>query len=93
MTQAPLILPMPGNETFARQLAKARKSDVGMVETRRFPDGETYLRLLTPVAGRTVDIVATLAGPAPDFLRLAFAADAARSQGADRVRLVAPYLA
>lgn len=53
MTQAPLILPMPGNETFARQLAKARKAEVGQVETRRFPDGETYLRLLTPVAART----------------------------------------
>ena len=84
---------MPGNETFARDLADAGGGEIGTVETRRFPDGETYLRLLTPVAGRAVDLVATLAGPDPDFLRLAFAADAARSQGAVRVRLVAPYLA
>ena len=84
---------MPGNEGFARDLADAGGGEIGTVETRRFPDGETYLRLLTPVAGRAVDLVATLAGPDPDFLRLAFAADAARSQGAVRVRLVAPYLA
>jgi ribose-phosphate pyrophosphokinase len=66
---------------------------VAAIETRRFPDGETYLRLPAPVAGRNVEIVATLAGPDPDFLRLAFAADAARAQGARRVRLIAPYLA
>ncbi|MES2915036.1 MAG: ribose-phosphate diphosphokinase [Pseudomonadota bacterium] len=88
-----LVLPMPGNEGFARDLADAGGGEIGTVETRRFPDGETYLRLLTPVAGRAVDLVATLAGPDPDFLRLAFAADAARAQGAVRVRLIAPYLA
>lgn len=93
MTPLPLILPLPGNESFARDLAAAGGGDIGAVETRRFPDGETYLRLLSPVAGRAVDIVATLAGPDPDFLRLAFAADAARAQGAALVRLVAPYLA
>ncbi len=92
MTPLPLILPLPGNERFAQDLA-AFGGEVGAIETRRFPDGETYLRLLSPVAGRAVDLVATLAGPDPDFLRLAFAADAARTQGAARVRLVAPYLA
>ena len=89
----PMILPMPGNENFARELAFAGGGEVSAIETRRFPDGETYLRLLAPVKGRAVDVVATLAGPDPDFLRLAFAADAARAQGAARVRLVAPYLA
>ena len=91
--QKPMILPMPGNENFARELAFAGGGEVTAIETRRFPDGETYLRLLAPVKGRAVDVVATLAGPDPDFLRLAFAADAARAQGAARVRLVAPYLA
>lgn len=93
MTPDPLFLPMPGNEGFALALAAATGGEVGQIETRRFPDGETYLRLLSPVAGRAVDLVATLAGPDPDFLRLAFAADAARAQGAVRVRLIAPYLA
>lgn len=93
MTPKSLVLPMPGNEGFARNLAEAGGGEIGAVETRRFPDGETYLRLISPVAGRAIDLVATLAGPDPDFLRLAFAADAARAQGAVRVRLVAPYLA
>lgn len=93
MKPEPLLLPMPGNDRFARDLVAAGGGEVGAVETRRFPDGETYLRLLSSVTGRDVDLVATLAGPDPDFLRLAFAADAVRDQGATRVRLIAPYLA
>lgn len=88
-----LVLPMPGNELFAESLATAGGWEAGRVETRRFPDGERYLRILSDVAGRPVDIVCTLADPDPDILTLLFAADAARDLGAVEVNLVAPYLA
>lgn len=88
-----LVLPMPGNEAFAAGLAQAAGAELGRVETRRFPDGETYVRLLSDPKGRAVDIVCTLADPDANFLRLAFAADAARDLGAASVTLVAPYLA
>lgn len=88
-----LILPMPGNEAFAERLADAGGWELGRFETRQFPDGETYVRLLSDVAGRDVDLVCTLAQPDVGFLRLLFAADAARSLGARSVTLVAPYLA
>lgn len=88
-----VILPLPGNEAFARGLAEAGGWSLGAIETRRFPDGETYLRLLTDVAGKSVDLVCTLADPDDGFLRLVFAADAARALGAREVTLVAPYLA
>ncbi|RJL07363.1 ribose-phosphate pyrophosphokinase [Paracoccus aestuarii] len=87
-----LILPLPGNETFARQLADAGGWEAGALETRRFPDGETYLRILSDVKDKAVDLVATLARPDDGFLRLIFAADAARSLGAREVNLIAPYL-
>jgi hypothetical protein len=87
-----LILPLPGNETFARHLAEAGGWELGAIETRRFPDGETYVRVLSDVADRPVDLVCTLARPDDGFLRLAFAADAARALGASEVTLVAPYL-
>ncbi len=64
-----------------------------MLESRRFPDGETYVRLGSDVAGRRVLAVCSLAGPDEQFLRLVFAARAARELGAARVDLVAPYLA
>lgn len=88
-----LILPLPGNEGFARRLADAGPYAIGAVETRAFPDGESYVRILSDVAGRTVDLVCTLARPDDAFLRLIFAADAARELGATEVNLIAPYLA
>ena len=88
-----LILPLPGNETFARHIAEAGGWELGHLETRRFPDGESYVRILSNVADRPVDLVCTLARPDDGFLRLAFAADAARALGASKVTLVAPYLA
>ena len=88
-----LIIPLPGNEPFAGRLADAGGWELGQLETRRFPDGESYVRLLSEVAGRTVDLVCTLADPDAGFLRLIFAADAARALGAAKVNLIAPYLA
>ena len=88
-----LTLALPGNEALAHQLAQACGSDVGSIETRRFPDGESYVRLHGDPAGRAVDLVCTLDRPDPQFLSLVFAADAARELGASEVNLVAPYLA
>ncbi len=62
------------------------------LETRAFPDGETYLRLLANVKDRSVVMVCTLAHPNDKILPLLFAAAAARDLGASRVGLVAPYL-
>jgi ribose-phosphate pyrophosphokinase len=88
-----LILPLPGNEAFAWRLADAGHWELGAIETRRFPDGETYARILSEVAGKAVDVVCTLARPDEGFLRLIFTADAAKALGAREVNLIAPYLA
>ena len=88
-----LILPLPGNAAFAADLAAGLDTEPGHIEPRRFPDGESYVRLHADPAGRIVDLVCTLARPDEDFLRLVFAADAARELGATQVNLVAPYLA
>jgi ribose-phosphate pyrophosphokinase len=88
-----LVLPLPGNESFAQRLAVHGGWPVVDTETRRFPDGETYFRVLSDVRGRPVDLVCTLARPDEIVLRLLFAADAVRDLGASEVTLVAPYLA
>ena len=88
-----LILPLPGNETFARRLADEGRWELGSLETRNFPDGESYVRILSDVAEKSVTLVSTLARPDESFLRLVFTADAARSLGANAVTLIAPYLA
>lgn len=88
-----LILPLPGNEAFASRLARAGNWDLGELESRRFPDDETYVRINADVTNRSVDLVCTLARPDESFLRLVFAADCARSLGAREITLIAPYLA
>lgn len=88
-----IVLPMPGNEALAQSISRQGGFEIGQIETRRFPDGETYLRHLAPLKGRSVILVCTLDRPDDKLLPLLFAARAAREQGAQRVGLVAPYLA
>lgn len=89
----PLMIPLPGNEAQAAAIAQEGGWDEGRLDTRRFPDGETYLRVLSEVKDREVALVCTLVHPDDAALRLLFAADAIRSLGAREVTLVAPYLA
>lgn len=87
-----LLLPMPGNENFTGRLIAALGAELGALETRSFPDGETYLRVAGDVEGHSVALVCTLDRPNDKTLPLFFAAHAARDLGASRVGLVAPYL-
>lgn len=66
-----LTLALPGNEDLARGIAQACGSEAGRIETRRFPDGESYVRLHGEPADRIVDVICTLAHPDPQFLLLA----------------------
>jgi ribose-phosphate pyrophosphokinase len=89
----PVIIALPGNEKIAAQLAIKLNGSLGELDTRQFPDQETYLRVATEVSGRTVIVVSTLDRPDVKFLRLMFALSTARDLGAKSVGLVAPYLA
>ena len=101
-----LLLAPPGNERsahlLARALAPATADDAraphppveqGTLTLRRFPDGETYVRVETPMRDRDVALVCTLDRPDDKLLPLLFLAATARDLGATRVGLVAPYLA
>lgn len=87
-----LVLAAPGAEQLSAVLADRLGTVQGRIESRRFPDGEAYLRLLDDVAGRDVVLLACLRDPDPQALGLWFLADAARQLGARSVGLVAPYL-
>lgn len=89
----PLLLALPGNETFAAGLASAAGMELGKLQVRRFPDGESYVRIETPVADRRVGLVCNLHRPDEKILQVLFAAEAARELDAKSVGLVSPYLA
>ncbi|WP_295803532.1 ribose-phosphate diphosphokinase [uncultured Microbulbifer sp.] len=67
-------------------------AEQGALEIRRFPDGESYLRVMSAVSDRDCILLVNLAQPDDKILPLLFLAEALRSRGAKRVGLVAPYL-
>ncbi|WP_428818636.1 ribose-phosphate diphosphokinase [Microbulbifer sp. MCCC 1A16149] len=73
-------------------LSAGLSAESGKLVTRRFPDGETYLRVLSPVGGRHCVVLANLLQPDTKILPLQFLAHTLRAQGAASVGLVAPYL-
>jgi ribose-phosphate pyrophosphokinase len=88
----PLLLPLPGNEAFAKALGAALDADIAPAVFHRFPDGETYVRIESELKGRTVVLVCTLDRADEKYLPLIFAAATARELGAAKIGLVAPYL-
>ena len=89
----PLLCALPGNEEMAALLSERLGCERGVIQIRRFPDGETYLRYDTPPVGRSVAVLCTLDRPDEKVMSVILAASAARKLGAVRVGLVAPYLA
>jgi ribose-phosphate pyrophosphokinase len=89
----PLLFAFPGNERLASILAPLIGAETGQAMLRHFPDGESYWRYDTPVAGRNVALLCTLDRPDGKALALMFAAAAAHELKAARVGVIAPYLA
>ena len=88
-----LVIALPDNAELASGIVRELGAEVGSVELRRFPDGETYARINSECGGREVVLVAALHEPDSVLLPLVFLADAARVMGAASIGLVAPYLA
>lgn len=87
-----ILLPFPGMENLARDIAAPSGSTVLPIALHRFPDGEGVVTLPEGIAGGDLAIVATLRDPDRLALQLRFAAATAREMGAARVGLIAPYL-
>lgn len=64
----------------------------GQLELRRFPDGESYIRITTPVNGAHCIVLADLSRPDSKYLAHVFLFETLRELGAKSVGLVAPYL-
>src|SRR5690606_5274580 len=93
-TMTPLLLFTLGDHPALQPaLLAAAGAEAGHCEVRHFPDGESYVRVLSECAGRRTAILCTLHRPDELFLPLLFLAGTLRELGARSVGLVAPYLA
>ncbi|MEW1781282.1 ribose-phosphate pyrophosphokinase [Arthrobacter sp. NPDC080086] len=88
-----VLISMPGCEEATMRLAIPLGAELGHAAVSHFPDGESYVRLHTPVHEAEVAIVCTLDHPDSKLLPLLWLAIAAREGGARRIGLIAPYLA
>lgn len=80
-----------GSASIVEDLAKEVGGVVADVETRRFPDGEAYVRVREAVEGEPVAAVET---PVPDagLVELLLLEDALARRGADPLHVGLPYL-
>ncbi|GHA15388.1 ribose-phosphate diphosphokinase [Oceanisphaera arctica] len=88
----PLLFSLDDAHPLLSPLCRGLHADAGRLERRRFPDGESYLRIHNEVTGRPVLVLADLSHPDDKFLPLSFLCDTLKEMGASQVGLVAPYL-
>lgn len=89
----PLLINLESDPVLEAQLCDELNAERGEIELRRFPDEETYLRVLSDCNKRDVVILCNLYQPDNKLLRLILLAETLREIGAKKVGLVTPYLA
>ena len=78
------------SKMLSGELAKALGCGLARTETRRFPDGECYVKIPEDLKGQDAIIVQTTY-PDPNIIELFLLQDAARNSGAASVTTVVPY--
>lgn len=89
--QSPLIFDLlnhPLSDSICQQLPAIK----GEFDARQFPDGESYLQIMSSVAGKDCIVLVELSDPDPKFLPLCFLVSTLKELGASSVGLIAPYL-
>lgn len=74
------------------EVAKTTKSTLGKTQTKKFPDNETYLRLMTNVEGKECAVIQSVTSN-DDLVELLMMIDALKDHKATQVHAVCPYLA
>lgn len=90
-TATTMILAFPDAEDLAIDLAKSTGASYAAINLRRFPDGESYVRLPEQISEHVI-IVRSLHHANERLIELLLAARTARENGAKRISLIAPYL-
>lgn len=78
---------------LAKNLTTKINANIGKVELKHFPDGESYVRLHENVKDQEVIIISSLNQPDQKIMHLILLAQTAKELGASKVGLIAPYLA
>jgi ribose-phosphate pyrophosphokinase len=88
-----VLFSIPGNELMCHSLTELLHIEPGEAIIRHFPDGETYVKVISNVFEKEAIIVCSLHHPDNKILPLYFLAKTLKEFRASSVTLVAPYLA
>ncbi|MAY41129.1 MULTISPECIES: ribose-phosphate pyrophosphokinase [unclassified Neptuniibacter] len=88
----PILFNLDSDPLLAEQIAQQLSAEIGELDTRSFPDGESYLRVLSDCEARSVIIFCNLFQPNNKILRLIFLSNILKELGVKRIGLVTPYL-
>ena len=89
-----LVIPGPASQELGKKVAKLLNTKAVNVIFKRFPDGESYVRLEGDLKDEDVAIVQTTSPPQDtNLFQLFLMADTARELGAKNISAVVPYLA
>jgi ribose-phosphate pyrophosphokinase len=86
----PVVFNLSDHDAFAGILLQ--KGIKGEFEIRRFPDGESYVRILSQVKGEIIYIVCNLYRPDDKIIPLYFLTEILKENGAQSIRIISPYL-
>jgi ribose-phosphate pyrophosphokinase len=88
------VIPGPASLELGARIAERLDVESHPAQHRSFPDGESYIRITTPLQGETAVIVqSTFPYPDRSMLQLYLMADAAGDAGANEIVCIVPYLA
>lgn len=93
MKQKPIVFSLFGYDDLANTIHEQCDYEKGHLVQHEFPDEETVIQFNSDVHDRTVIFVAGLDRPNAKIVPLIYAAQTARSLGANKIVLIAPYLA
>ena len=86
-----LLLSGSANRPLAEEIAEQLETKLCNVATRRFADGEIFVKIDENVRGRDVYVIQPTNPPAENLLELLLLMDAARRASAARITAVIPY--
>jgi len=80
------------NPALAERIAVCLQTDLGAVDIRRFPDGETFVKIQDNIRGKDVFVVQSVCRPPNEMLmELLIMIDAMQRASAARITAVLPY--
>jgi ribose-phosphate pyrophosphokinase len=86
-----MIFAGSSNLPLASKIAKKLGKELGILESKRFSDGEIWVKYGENIRGREVFIIQSTNPPAENVLELLIMLDAAKRASAKRITAVIPY--